>query len=253
MNQEKGIENFNFKNLAKRRWKDVLDRFSQDMDPWDIDIVRLADRYKSYISKLETYNLEIPARLILIASVLLRMKSERLMVEEGEEDEPKEEMIEEEMEPVEQEPVEDSEPDDYFIPDLEFPVKKKARRRITIEELKEALSKALDINKKRKKRRKTRKKNRDYGVELSENDIHERMESLFNRLKETINEEEEGVEFNSMFDKNDNLEKVERFIQLLYLENEDKVRCNQPEFLGDLFVKLPEGEKNGGTGQESNN
>ena len=56
----------------------------EGLDPWNIDIVKLADSMLKYLSELEDVNFRIPARFILVSAVLLRLKSESLVEKEVE-------------------------------------------------------------------------------------------------------------------------------------------------------------------------
>ena len=47
-----------------------------EIDPWDIDIARTTQRFLEYIDSLEKKDLRIPARTLLYAAMLLRMKSD---------------------------------------------------------------------------------------------------------------------------------------------------------------------------------
>ena len=69
-----------------------------DIDPWDIDIARTTEKFLLYIDSLEKRDLRIPARTLLYASILLRMKSDTMegqKEEAGEPEPPIEEMDQE--------------------------------------------------------------------------------------------------------------------------------------------------------------
>ncbi|MFB6294295.1 MAG: hypothetical protein ABEI97_00900, partial [Candidatus Nanohaloarchaea archaeon] len=44
--------------ISAGNWERTLRKFTEDMDPWAIDVVELADRYKSYIDRAESFDLE---------------------------------------------------------------------------------------------------------------------------------------------------------------------------------------------------
>ena len=125
---------FSFEELESKDWRGIMDRFSYDMDPWDVDIVRLSKRFRKYLEKMERWNLEIPARMVLVCALLLRMKTdlvrghEKREEQEDFEDEEFEEEFIEDME-EEEEPLE--------IPDepVKPKVRKKAKRRVGLDEL----------------------------------------------------------------------------------------------------------------------
>ena len=57
---------------------------SGEIDPWNIDIVEVTDRFLGELERMKTLDLRISGRTLFFASLLLRMKSEYL--EESEED-----------------------------------------------------------------------------------------------------------------------------------------------------------------------
>jgi len=57
-------------------WKDILYEIVSQMDPWDINIVELATRYAVKVEKMQEMNFKIPANVIIVSSVLLRMKAD---------------------------------------------------------------------------------------------------------------------------------------------------------------------------------
>ena len=52
-----------------------------EMDPWDIDISILSNKYLETIKKMQESNLFISGKVILASAILLKIKSEKLLVE----------------------------------------------------------------------------------------------------------------------------------------------------------------------------
>ncbi|HHK66939.1 MAG TPA: segregation/condensation protein A, partial [Candidatus Acetothermia bacterium] len=69
--------------LVGESWEVVLHRLTEDMDPWDIDLTELTRRFRDYLSALRELRFEIPGRMVLACSILLRMKSDGLLEEEA--------------------------------------------------------------------------------------------------------------------------------------------------------------------------
>jgi len=59
-------------------WRDILYEVIKGLDPWDIDIAELASRYSERITQMQEANFRIPANVVLVSSVLLRMKADIL-------------------------------------------------------------------------------------------------------------------------------------------------------------------------------
>jgi segregation and condensation protein A len=58
-----------------------------EIDPWNIDIIEVTDRFLSELERRRELNLQVSGRTLFYASTLLRMKSEHLEVVETEDDE----------------------------------------------------------------------------------------------------------------------------------------------------------------------
>ncbi len=251
---EPEIETDDIAAIREADWEQVLERFTEDMDPWAIDIVKLADRYKSYIDKMERFDLEVPGRIIMVGAVLLRMKAEVLrdIEEHGEITEEDEEHIEEEMEAMEEmmdleedaaEPVEDEQ---LRIPEAvpKPPVKKKAKRKVTLDELKDALEKAVEIGEQREERQETRKDAEDYGIEVEEDDITNKLNQLYSSLKSRIGSSDDSLTFSDIVEEQQKQETIDKFVHIMHLETDAKVNCIQHEWLGDLKIEVLENQEN---------
>jgi segregation and condensation protein A len=57
-------------------WRDILYEIINTLDPWDIDISLLATRYSAKVSEMEEMNFRIPANVVIVSAVLLRMKAQ---------------------------------------------------------------------------------------------------------------------------------------------------------------------------------
>ncbi len=59
-------------------WRDILTEVLKGLNPWDIDLVELATRYSIKVDEMREMNFKVPANVILVSSVLLRMKADIL-------------------------------------------------------------------------------------------------------------------------------------------------------------------------------
>jgi segregation and condensation protein A len=55
---------------------------SDEIDPWEIDIADIANRFLEKIREMSKINLRLSGKTLLTASILLRMKSESLIPQE---------------------------------------------------------------------------------------------------------------------------------------------------------------------------
>lgn len=191
------------------------------VDPWNIDIVDLTEKYIERIREMQDLDLRISARAILAASILLRMKTEALLYggedEEGEEEE--EEKIRVEVEP--------------YVPPL-----RRVERYYTLDDLIEALMDALEEAEKKKPRKKKK-------VEIEEEifvvddfrvDIEKHVNRLYEIVKELYEETKEKIPFwDLIFDPSPKII-ARTFLYLLFLANMGKVELIQEEPFGEIFV-----------------
>ncbi|RLF89489.1 segregation/condensation protein A [Thermococci archaeon] len=190
------------------------------VDPWNIDIVDLTEKYIKMLRQMQELDLRISARAILAAAILVRMKSEALLRE----DEKKEEEKEEEKIRVEVDPL---------IPPL-----RRVERYYTLDDLIEALMDALEEAERRKPRKKKK-------VEIEEEifvvddfrvDIEKHVNRLYEIVKELYRETGKPIRFwDLVFDVDPKII-ARTFLYLLFLENMGKVEMVQEEPFGEIFV-----------------
>ncbi|MFB6076501.1 MAG: segregation/condensation protein A, partial [Candidatus Nanohaloarchaea archaeon] len=207
--EDDGFDPHSVEDISSGDWEETIRTFTEDMDPWNIDIVELADRYKSYIERMDRFDLEVPGRIVLVGAVLLRMKAEVLRDVYGDEQdgaEPVEEFDEEMYEEVEEEQLRIPE----AVPTP--PVKKKGTRKVTLEELTDALESAMEIDEKRSRRQETRREAEDYGIEVQETDITDRLESMFSTLKRYISNGTDAVTFSTLVEQEARRDRIETFV-----------------------------------------
>jgi len=235
------MEGYEIEELAERPWEDTLDVLTADMDPHSIDICLLTERYREYIEELQEFDLEVPAKAVRLCAALLRLKTLALTGEELVEEEPENPMDFEDEEFLEEdEEFIDDGPQLETGPDLDIPVKPRPKRRMSLNELKDALDDALEVKERREERQEMRAQIDD-PVEIDEKSLEEKVNSLFSRVTSLVSSKStEKIPFNHLLENNDNEERIEKFLHVLHLENEQKVRCIQDEWLGELEVKPEE-------------
>lgn len=241
------MEEYRVEEVAEQPWEETIDFLTADMAPQEIDITVLADRYREYLSELQEYDLSVPAKAIRICAALLKMKAQALEFEQAEEEEQEENPMDfEEDHLMEEEMMQEEETERIEIkdgPDLEVPVKAKPKRRMQLNELKDALEDAVEV-KQRRDERQERRAEMDQEFEMNEEDITQKLDRLLGSIKSRITtDSKEKVDFDELLEQNDREEKIQKFKHMLHLENDEKVRLIQEEFLGDLHVKPEKLEK----------
>jgi segregation and condensation protein A len=195
-----------------------------DIDPWDIDIARATEKFLEYIDSLEKRDLRIPARTLLYASILLRLKSDSM---EGQKEE------EPEAEAEEQESADVEEYEALPRP----PVRRHTKRPVTLDELISELKKAEMVGR-RKAMRDRWPTTEEKALDLSHDEgIEDRIKALGPILDDMFMTRKK-VSFLDINSRNSESEDgVTNYVSLLFMAHRRQVWLDQEEIFGDLFVR----------------
>ncbi len=214
--------------VTEPSWEDVILKIvaEEQMDPWSIDIIKLSNSFLIYLKQIEKLDLRIPARFILIASILLRMKSDILI-------EKRQKIFI---------PESEKEPDEMLrilasVPPLQPPLKRIPRRNVTLNELINALRKAYQVQERRVERRKRVKRAVEFAVPVPEEDITQRIDKLLSHINEALIDID-NIEFSRLVKRWGKKEIVEALIPLLHLSQDGKIHLHQEELFKEILVKL---------------
>ena len=212
-------------------WEDVIVKIiaEEKMDPWNMDLVKLADVFSSYLSRVTESDLRVPARFILIAAILLRMKSDILSGEPEKAlraETPKGEKDAELIRLL------------SSIPPLQAPVKRVPLGSVTIEELLTALRKAFEVKERREERKIKLRQHVEVVLPPHETqDITERIEKLLDQINTAIIDIEGSVTFKQLVKKWDRQDIVKALTPMLHLSQEGKISYEQPVLFEDIVIK----------------
>ena len=156
------VDNLDFSSFIGNEPIEILVELAKNgkIDPWNIDIVHVTDTFLNKIEELQQMDLRISGRTLLYSCVLLRMKSTGLFQEE---EEVEEDFFEEE------DYEEEFNIDEFNMPLL--PVRRSARRPVTLKELIDELKKAEKDVIKRKEYLRSESSRRYIDVELTTEDV----------------------------------------------------------------------------------
>lgn len=233
---------------------------SGKIDPWNIDIVDITDKYLSSLFEMKMQNLRVTGKTLLCAAVLLRLKSNVL---EG-------------IDPIQFEQPEidenydDDWDDDGFEPETinrnnvvsidevlqrRSSVRLNRKRVVTLDDLIKQLAFYEELEKKRSLKNaheRAKRRVRSY-AKLSTDDIinlasEEFIEKSVVKLQENLTkifETEEKIELNTLTLLG--MDKITTYLALLFLSARAPYELVQEEFYGDLYVRpckpVQEGEQ----------
>jgi chromatin segregation and condensation protein Rec8/ScpA/Scc1 (kleisin family) len=220
-------------------WQEIIYDLinTEQLDPWDIDLGVLTNKYLEKIRKLEEEDFFVSSKVLLAAAFLLRIKSELLLskylksIDEilfGKKD--NEKIIRQ---------IDWSEVDVGDLPDL-IPKSPLPRfRRVTLRELIESLDKAI-VTENRRIKKEILNSNalRETSVSLPKrrfnptNKSREIYDKLIDYIKQNFAERIPFTELAGM----DREERIISFLMLLNLDSQRKVWLEQKDHFGEFYV-----------------
>ncbi len=221
--QEK--EEFSFVDLVHQPdWKimllDIVKK--EKIDPWAVDIEKLAKAYMEKIKELKEENLRIPANAILVCSILLRYKAKALEIKS----------MQDEKEEI---PLADL----GDIPDIEI-VRPLREGALHLDDLVNSIERVLKKTKKKTYLKTIKEMAMD--LDLKPEKFEEKREDFYIILNEKF-KQKEMLSFSELIEKKEIQEIVEIFVYLLFLMTEKKIDILQEQAFGEIFII--KGEKNG--------
>lgn len=249
-NTEKIGQNQFYDIITSRKpdWQSIIYDLihSEQLDPWDIDIILLTKKFFEKIEELEDADFYLSSKVLLAAALLLRIKSEFLLnwgiksiddILFGKKEEKKYEIERIEIN-------EDELP--LLIPKTPLP----RARKVTLQELMSALNKAINTESRRIKKEVAIKR----AEKLSEVDIpkfkridlKDRIKQFYARVlvsvkRKSVNSEREmnKVGYSNLIGKTKE-ERVACFLPLLHLSNSQKLWLEQEQHLDEIWIYLYE-------------
>ena len=220
-------------------WQDIIRDLinTEQLDPWDIDIIVLTDKYLEKIKNLEQSDFFVSSKVLLAAAFLLRIKSELLLnkyVKSIDEilfgNKEQKQVVLERIELDEEVPV--------LIPKSPLSRFKK----VTLQELMESLNKAIKTENRRIKKEVIYKNAiRETGISLPKKkfSIQGKIREIYHRITSYFKKEQQTKKISlGELVKGNRHEKITAFLPLLHLENQQKLWLEQKEAFGEVYIWL---------------
>ena len=208
---------------------------SGEVDPWNVDIIDITDRFLRKISERERVDLRVSARTLLYASILLRMKSDILVNAPP----PPDEFLDDE-------PLFDPEGED--LPVLEPRIRHTAARPVTLQELIDELKRAVAtrdpaVLRQPKAVEKPRRKTLEEVLGIAhEEDIEKSIADMVGTLDAEFNYRE-FVTLGELVKEKTPRGIVDAYLPLLFLATRKYVTLTQEVLFEEIFIRR--GEKLG--------
>lgn len=222
-------------------WQEIIYDLinTEQLNPWDIDIAILTDKYLEKIKELEETDFFVSSKVLLAASLLLKIKSEILLnkyiksIDEilfG-----KKEKKEYSLERIE---LDEEIPE--LIPRSPIPRFKK----VTLKELMESLDKAITTENRRIRKEiinKNALREASFSLPKKRFNITDKIREIYGKLFDHFenNKEKMSIPFTE-FVGMDKEERLIAFSPLLHLENQQKVWLQQNAHFEEIYIWLKE-------------
>jgi segregation and condensation protein A len=222
-------------------WQSILYDLvrSEEMNPWDIDITDLTKKYIDMLKKLKGLDFRISGKVVLAATILLKLKSNRfidtdishfndMMNMQHEEDD---NLYDEEY-PMDE--IDYEEALDKGQPALIPRTPQPRKRKVSIFDLIEALNKALEVQDRRVLHNvqttvfEPPEKKTDISMIIKQ--VHKKIESMFVKNKK--------LKFSRLIPSSSKEDVVLTFIPLLHLSNMRSVDLEQKDHFGELYITM---------------
>ena len=216
--------------IEKESWEDVIYYIVslEQLNPWDVNLVKLTESFIRFIKDVEGLDFRIPAKVVFVAAILLRLKADFLSIFE-EEEESIEEMLKE-AKPFAELGI------DPNLVQLGYPMRRSPKRQVTLEELIAAFRKALAVRERKEERVKVARRQLDV-VTVEEEDMTIKTEKMLKEIDDLMSKlHQDKIEFTQIVKEWKKDKIVEKFVPLLHLENDGKVVGEQEDFFKKILI-----------------
>ena len=241
MKKEERINQSQFYNLItgeELSWQAIIYDLikTEQLNPWDIEIGVLADKYAEKISELEDDDFFVSSKVLLACALLLRLKSEILANSYIQE------LNDSLFGKKEMQATLDLE--SFIIEDGELPIlipktPMARHKKVTLEQLMGALNHAMNTENRRIKRHiKSKQAEKSALVVMPKTTLiplKVRVKNIFSIVQGHFKVNKEHVGFHEL--AKDKEEKLATFLPVLHLSNQEKIHLHQPVHFEEIYIR----------------
>lgn len=211
---------------------------TEQMNPWDIDMKLLAQRFLEMVKTMKSMDFRIPGKVILAAAILLKIKSTRLL---GEDLDALDRLFaqQEEAEGLLNELFDDYEETRQAFKDKQLSLIPRTpqprKRKVSIYDLVDALQKAMEV-----KKRRVMRDIPPFEVVIPKKtiDIGQAITTIHGKIKQYFSSGKGKLTFTQLIPSDSKHDKVFTFIPLLHLTNQRHIDLEQYRHFGEIEVKM---------------
>lgn len=217
-------------------WQEIIYDLinSEQLDPWDIDLVVLAQRYTLKIKELEEANFMLSSKVLMVCSILLRIKSEILLNHNLKD---LDDILFNKKKEQEDISIKELELEEDEVPAL-FPRTPLPRyKKISLSELMATLNRAIETEARRDVRKTAEKEMYDRTqlyMPRKGPSLAQRIKEVYDRIK-VIFGKQEKISFTD-FAGQTREDRINHFVPLLHLDTQSKLWLEQERYLDEIWI-----------------
>lgn len=221
----------------KLSWQDIIYDLvhTEQLDPWDIDLSLLSERFLVRVRALEEANFFVSSKVLLAASLLLRMKSELLLSNDIESLDAVLFGRKEEKKYTQERITLDEE-----VPGLVARTPLPRFKKVSLEEIMQALGYAIKTENRRIQRViVARQQEYETALSLPKRRLHlgDAIQTVHAKLEGHFASSKEKLAFSRIAGETKE-DRVATFVPLLHLDNQQKVWLEQEGHVGEIWILL---------------
>lgn len=228
-------------NKDEITWQTIIYELvkTEQMDPWDIDISLLAERFLEKLKALKEMDFRVSGKVLLAAAILLKIKSDKLLTDDiaafdrllNATDLDDNEFYEEISNEMKRHGILPEGEEFRLVPRTPQPRK----RKVSVYDLVSALNKALEVKNRRSKRFVPQAP--EVKIPAKQTDISVVIKSVYSQIVSYVAKQNSArMKFSSLLGSDDKQTKVYTFIPLLHLTNQRKIDLEQEGHFTDFDI-----------------
>ncbi len=221
------------KMILMPTWREMLYDLvhSNQLDPWNIDLAEITNKYLERLKQIQTDDLRVPANLILAAAILLRFKCDLLSLKEAPAQSTLDEYIEEGVPLME-------------IPSLQLAGRVPPKGRVSLQELVSALEKVFSDQKKKSEEAPLIEVPSSMEIQVAEFNIDSYIQKVHGKILD-LKDSEGLVTFSSLLCARTREQVIFTLLPVLFLSNKGVISMAQDPFFGEIFIRVGHPKKGG--------
>lgn len=228
-------------NKDEFSWQNIIYDLvkTEQMNPWDIDVSLIAQRFLDRIHTLHEMDLRLSGKIVLASSIFLKIKSNRLIDQDLI-------ALDALIASAEEPPEDEFGYDDFYDlpmggainmdekPNIYPRTPQPRKRKISVFDLVNALEKALEVQKRRKP---VAAEHPDVRVPPKSRDMSIMIKEVHNKIAKFFKKATSKLTFSYLLPSETKEDKVMTFIPLLHLANMRKIDLFQKQHFGEIEIR----------------